>query len=119
MVCSHRQALLGNLPFDPARLIGGNFVDAMAMVTKSAWMAVGGYNDVRFGWEDYDFWCRLVERGFFGVSVGGSPLADYRVHLASMLRTTTEIEENKIRLVADIERRHPWLSVVSRNANGE
>jgi GT2 family glycosyltransferase/glycosyltransferase involved in cell wall biosynthesis len=91
-----------------ARLTGGNFVDALALVRRSAWAAVGGYDHVRHGWEDYDFWCRLVERGMFGVRAPFI-LAEYRVHGGSMLRTETELAENKLRLIADMEQRHPWL----------
>ena len=29
---------------------------------RSAWAAVGGYDHIQFGWEDYDFWCKLAER---------------------------------------------------------
>ncbi|MGH7153176.1 MAG: glycosyltransferase, partial [Acetobacteraceae bacterium] len=33
----------GDLPFVPMRLAGGNYIDAMALVAKWAWAAVGGY----------------------------------------------------------------------------
>jgi glycosyltransferase involved in cell wall biosynthesis len=97
-------------PYWPARFGGGNFIDAMALVAKSAWAAVGGYDHVRFGWEDYDFWCRLAEHGFWGAPVKDI-LCEYRVHRASMLRRTTDVESNKLQLAADLERRHPWVSV--------
>ena len=72
---------MGNCPFEPGRLIGGNYIDALALVSKEAWAAVGGYGVFRvMGWEDFDFWCRLVENGFWGCRVGDSPLAEYRVH---------------------------------------
>lgn len=106
------EELIGDAPYDVVKLVGGNYIDAMALISKSAWALVGGYDDVRFGWEDYDFWCRLAERGLSGVGVGGKPLALYQAHNDSMLRTTTDLTENKLTLVADIERRHPWLSVV-------
>jgi SAM-dependent methyltransferase len=38
-------------------------------------------------------------------------LAEYRVHAGSMLRSQTDIENNKRRLVANMQRRHPWLRV--------
>jgi len=97
-------------PFSAARLISGNFIDAMALVAKWAWAAAGGYHHGRLGWEDYDFWCRLVKKGLWGERID-DVLAGYRVHKASMLRTITEITGNKKRLLTDIQRRHPWLAV--------
>ncbi len=105
--------VFGVLPFSPGRLMSGNYVDAMALVAKWAWAAGGGYDHVRFGWEDYDFWCRLVERGLWGEAVG-EVLAEYRVHRGSMIHTQTEQRDNKRALVDDMERRHPWLRIAGR-----
>ena len=38
----------------------------MALICKWAWAGVGGYTHIQYGWEDYDFWCRCVEFGFWG-----------------------------------------------------
>jgi glycosyltransferase involved in cell wall biosynthesis len=97
-------------PYWPARLSGGNFIDAMAMVAQSAWAAVGGYDHVRFGWEDYDFWCRMAAQGMWGVPIAAI-LCEYRVHAASMLRVSTDVEANKLALAEDLERRHHWVNV--------
>jgi len=102
---------MGDAPFDPVRLAGGNYIDAMALVAKSAWVWAGGYDHVEFGWEDYDFWCRLTARGLSGHPVGGEPLADYRVHSHSMLHRHTNIDGNYQSLVRDMKRRHPWLAI--------
>ena len=98
------------LPYQPGRLVNANCIDAMALVRRSAWAAVGGYDHVQYGWEDYDLWCRFAETGQFGIYVSG-PLAEYRVHQSSMLRSETDEIRNKLRLVNDIERRHPWLRI--------
>jgi glycosyltransferase involved in cell wall biosynthesis/GT2 family glycosyltransferase len=105
------EGVMGDHAYRPARLVGEPYIDAMALVAKDAWAAVGGYDAVRFGWEDYDFWCRMAERGFAG-SHASEVLAEYRIHGRSMLRTSTDVLENKRKLVADIKRRHPWLSIV-------
>ncbi|HEY0789478.1 MAG TPA: class I SAM-dependent methyltransferase [Chthoniobacterales bacterium] len=102
--------LMERHPFDPGRFIAGNYIDAMTLVSKEAWAAVGGYGDFRMGWEDFDFWCRLVERGLAGYPAGEAPLAEYRVHRSSMLSTTTI--RNAPRVIADLEERHPWLNIV-------
>ncbi|MBV8709363.1 MAG: class I SAM-dependent methyltransferase, partial [Acidobacteriaceae bacterium] len=102
---------MGDTEFDPARLQCGNYIDAMAMVRRACWMAVGGYSALDpAGWEDYDFWCKLIERGFFGVRVP-EVIAKYRVHGTSMLQTLTDLPENKPRVIDDLNRRHPWLGL--------
>jgi hypothetical protein len=93
-----------------ARLVSGNYIDAMALVRLSAWAAVGGYDHVRHGWEDYDLWCRMVERGMFGVRMP-EILAEYRVHGRAMVQTQTNVLENKLELIASMEERHPWLRI--------
>jgi glycosyltransferase involved in cell wall biosynthesis len=105
-----KSAVFGGEPYSPLRLKRGNFIDAMALVRKWAWAAAGGYDHVQYGWEDYDFWCRLAELGFYGIDVP-DVLADYRVHTRSMLHTMTEIRGHKLDLIADLERRHPWLDI--------
>jgi hypothetical protein len=45
--------LMGTAPYHPSRFAGGNYIDAMALIAKSAWSAVGGYAEMRSGWEDY------------------------------------------------------------------
>jgi glycosyltransferase involved in cell wall biosynthesis len=102
--------LIGDEPFLAARLISGNFIDAMALVRRDAWAAAGGYDHVRFGWEDYDFWCRLVELGLWGEHVQ-EVLADYRAHEQSMLHTQTDLKSNKIALINDMKKRHDWLDL--------
>jgi glycosyltransferase involved in cell wall biosynthesis/GT2 family glycosyltransferase len=101
-------AIIGTAPYSTLRLQPGNYIDAMALVRKSAWAAAGGYDHVQYGWEDFDFWCRLAERGFFGVNAP-DVLADYRVHAQSMIHTTTEKREHRLALAEDLMRRHPWL----------
>ena len=100
--------VLGQTPYSVLRLQTGNYIDAMALVRKSAWAAVGGYDHVQFGWEDFDFWCRLAEFGAYGISVP-QVLADYRVHKNSMLHVSTDVKENRAKLTADMRARHPWL----------
>jgi glycosyltransferase involved in cell wall biosynthesis len=112
-----KSVVFGRDPYSVLRLQCGNYIDAMALVRKSAWAEAGGYDHVQYGWEDYDFWCRLAERGHFGMSVP-EVLADYRVHAQSMLHTMTEVQDHKNDLVADLKRRHPWLDVPRKEEHG-
>jgi glycosyltransferase involved in cell wall biosynthesis len=105
-------AVFSDEPYLPGRLVTGNYIDAMALIAKWAWAAAGGYDHVRFGWEDYDFWCRLVELGLWGEHIP-EVLAEYRVHKASMLASSTNKHGNKRQLIADMHRRHPWLRIAT------
>jgi glycosyltransferase involved in cell wall biosynthesis/SAM-dependent methyltransferase len=109
-----RTNVFGGEAFSPGRFAGGNYVDAMALVCKWAWTAVGGYVHVQYGWEDYDFWCRCVEQGFWGQQVG-SVLAEYRVHKQSMLSTETDRRENKLKLIRTMKASHQWLTIPHRD----
>ena len=101
---------MGTRDFLPMRFISGNYVDAMALIGKWAWLRTGGYVHVEHGWEDYDFWCRCLEHGIGGVRVP-AVLAEYRVHGGSMLHTRTDVAANKAALIDTLERNHPWLRI--------
>jgi glycosyltransferase involved in cell wall biosynthesis len=97
--------LMGTEGWSAERLICYNYIDAMALVRKSAWASVGGYRSMR-GWEDYDFWCMCVENKLEGVHVP-EILCRYRVHPRSMLNTITR--KNADFVIAEMTRLHPWL----------
>jgi hypothetical protein len=94
--------------YQPARFTFGNYIDAMALIRKAAWATAGGYTGACAGWEDYDLWCKFVERGLYGVQVP-EKLARYRVHQDSMLRVTPP--RVRAQTVDEIKRCHPWLTV--------
>jgi len=99
--------LIGNgEPWSYYRMIHGNIVDAMALVRKSAWETVGGYSHLEYGWEDFDFWCKLIDEGYIGVQFP-QVLAQYRKHSDSMLQSISNA--NHDRLVGILHERHPWL----------
>lgn len=90
------------------KLAKGNYIDAMALVRRTAWATVGGVSHLEGGWEDYDFWCKFVDHGLEALYVP-QILCGYRVHGSSMLRTETNLatERLKNRMVM----RHPWLDL--------
>jgi glycosyltransferase involved in cell wall biosynthesis len=67
-------------PFSAQRLIAGNFIHVSALMRRDVFLAIGGYNP-RFalGWEDYELWVRMLDRGYTGVLVP-EPLLHYRQH---------------------------------------
>ena len=106
-------AQISNAPYDPQKFVAGNYIDAMALVSKEAWAMVGGYDHVRYGWEDYDFWCRIAEIGLAGEWLD-IQLAEYRVHPQSMMKIQTVVPRNFRDLVLNYGERHPWTSLIDR-----
>ena len=69
----------------PALLVR-NTINGAALVRRSAFEAVGGYDEsMRYGCEDWDFWLRLVEMGYEGTIIP-EVLFYYRRHASSMSR---------------------------------
>lgn len=97
-------------PWDPDRFRNGNFIDAMALIRRSAWCRVGGYEPMPLGWEDYDFWCLFVEAGLWSLAVPEAS-ARYRVHGSSMLHAVTDVRRNRAALKSILQKRHPWLDI--------
>lgn len=104
--------LVGDTDYDPLRLMNGNYIDAMALISKAAWVAVGGYDRGQGGWEDFALLCRFAERGFWGERVPGGPLAEYRAHPTSMMHISDSQPEAMRRMVDEIITDHPWLRLV-------
>ncbi len=85
----------------------GNYIDAMAMVSKEAWERVGGYAHIEDGWEDYDMWLKFLDHRLKMAFIP-EILCRYRVHGSSMVR-----QQNIEALVSLQQRmimRHPWLA---------
>ena len=95
-------------PWQREQLQAGNVVDAMALVRRDAWKAVGGYSHIPGGWEDFDFWCKLIEAGWNGV-LYPQPLATYTQHGSSMLQSQTNQRQRKLSRL--LQHRHPWLQL--------
>jgi GT2 family glycosyltransferase len=109
---SHRSTgLLNTLSWQQsvfAKRSEGNYIDAMALVRRSAWLAVGGYSHIQGGWEDFDFWCLLIEADYHGV-LCPAVLAQYRCHRGSMLRKSTNTNVRQISRL--VNHRHTWLKL--------
>src|SRR5262249_6903048 len=86
--------------WDPERFpLVGNYIDGMALVSRQALMAAGGYRGsaVQEGWEDFDLWCRFAELGCRGVYLP-ELVCEYRVHESSMLRKRTDRHQRSLAL---------------------
>ncbi len=105
-----KRGIMGADVWSHERLARANYIDAMALIRTEVWRALGGYTHMPYGWEDYDFWCKVHEAGGYGIQVPNI-LGRYRVHYSSMLRTVTNRADSQAALHSDMRRRHPWLKL--------
>jgi glycosyltransferase involved in cell wall biosynthesis len=90
------RALQNLRPWDATKLHSGNSIDAMVLLRRSVWEAVGGYStDMNLGWEDYELWFKIAKSQGWGILIP-EILGRYRVHFASMLVTTTNPNAAKL-----------------------
>ena len=101
--------LVSERPWDQAQLAQANYIDAMALIRRQAWEQVEGYTHIPGGWEDYDFWCKLIDAHWHGVQCP-QVLATYTSHAASMRATSTNRQERQLRRL--LQQRHPWLNLI-------
>ena len=102
------RVLVSDLPWQQDLFKGGNYIDAMALVRREAWDAIGGYTHIPGGWEDFDFWCGLIDAGWHGV-LCPQVLATYTSHTSSMRAESTTREERRLSRL--LQERHPWLDL--------
>jgi len=95
--------------FDLPTLLTYNFIDACAVVRRTAWDAAGGYDPTApvSGWEDWEFWIAVAERGWAFHHLG-IPGFEYRVRPDSMLSGTTAVDARR-RLYLHVIDRHEAL----------
>lgn len=85
-------------------ILQDNVIFCSAMFRRSDWEAVGGYDTgMVYGWEDYEFWISLIERGR-GVYQLPEVLFGYRVAGDSMVRSKEKAQ--KIAMFKRVYQRH-------------
>jgi len=95
--------IVSQFGWEPDRLREGNYIDALALIRRSAFSKVGGYSEdarLLLGYEDYDFWARLAEAGEHGLFVRQF-VASYRVGHSSMLSMTNLSKVDAVAAVAE------------------
>ena len=99
--------VIGTDVWDPGVLARGNYVDAMALISRRAWRQVGGYRRMPAnGWEDYDLWLKFCEAGLEPLRVP-EILGRYRKRETSMLRNVTNQAATIKILREDMRVHHP------------
>jgi glycosyltransferase involved in cell wall biosynthesis len=84
--------LMSFYEWDVRELVEMPYIDAMALFKKDILLQVGGYSTELMeigwcGWEDYDLWLKLAQRGY-DCRLVPQILSAYRVHGHSMIKTT-------------------------------
>lgn len=102
------RSLISRVSWQRQVFLHGNVIDAMALVRRSAWQAVGGYTHIEGGWEDFDFWCKLMDADWHGL-LCPRVLARYHCHGDSMTARSTV--SNWRPLSRCLQQRHPWLTL--------
>lgn len=92
-------------PFDITTLVMKNIVCVCSLFRKEAWEQAGGYNEKMMGYEDWDFWISLAERGWSGYLIP-KILYYYRKHSGSKFLKSRKNHQN---LVKQIRENHPVL----------
>jgi hypothetical protein len=85
------------IDWDPTRLRYGNYIDAMAMIRRSALERVGGYSTesaFSMGWEDFALWVAMAHNRMEAIRVPEF-VGRYRVNPHSML-SLTDIDHSAV-----------------------
>jgi glycosyltransferase involved in cell wall biosynthesis len=90
---------------DPWLITYVNALPITAMFRRAALLAAGGWQ-LRLGYEDWDFWMALAERGFEGVRV---PQVTHRYRLHGPRKWRSEVSRRHDEIYAELRRRHPAL----------
>ncbi|HYE03318.1 MAG TPA: glycosyltransferase [Phycisphaerales bacterium] len=96
------------LAIDPDLLLLHNIAGpgGGSIVAREAWKQAGGYDEWLTSFEDWDFWCRLAERGRRGVAIPEF-LLYYRLRPGSLIRAEATPRHHALR--AYLIAQHPTL----------
>ncbi|MCW3039634.1 MAG: glycosyl transferase family 2 [Solirubrobacterales bacterium] len=97
--------MVGLYPWAPERLRYGNYIPAQSLLRRDALLALGGYVDMEWGFEDWELWCRVAQSGGHGVWVP-EVVIRYRQRTDSM---SAGLQLSRIGPLTDMLERHPEL----------
>jgi glycosyltransferase involved in cell wall biosynthesis len=101
------QGVIGTDLWNPESLAQQNYIDAMALIRRTAWQTVGGYRRMPAqGWEDYDLWLKFAEAGLL-VHRLPEILCRYHKHQRSMLVSETNAADTIGQLHDNMRLHHP------------
>ncbi|MGD1151726.1 MAG: glycosyltransferase [Syntrophales bacterium] len=93
------------------KILNHNVIFCTALFRRADWEAVGGYNvNMVYGWEDWDFWLSLIQRGRKVYRVPKIHFY-YRLREASMVHTMDEERQFFMRLHACLNHRDLYRNI--------
>lgn len=88
-------------PYNFYKLLFTNIASCTSTFRKVAWEQVGGYKeDMREGYEDWEFWISLGEKGWIGHRIPDI-LFNYRKHGNSMITDSVKIHDKLVQTIRD------------------
>lgn len=88
----------------PMILVGDQAMSA-SLFRREAWKQVGGYDQEMDGWQDWDFWIRVLEAGY-SADVIREVLYEHRVRADSITATIRRQPKKYSHLLGTLARRH-------------
>jgi glycosyltransferase involved in cell wall biosynthesis len=106
---SGKRSGLWRMPeFDLEQMATGNRIDACGAFRREVWEQCGGYDeDLQLGWEDWDFWLSVAERGWRFVHVP-EVLFEYRLQSESISASGAR-QGDRRRMLEVIIAKHPAI----------
>lgn len=94
-----------------ARFAKADYVGGMALVKRSVWEEVDGYDRLESEeLEDYAFWCKVIERGYEGIFI---PEALCRSRVLEAHSREANDADRRLRTLYELSVRHPWIDLES------
>ena len=99
-----RSSIWKTSEFNVPELLVQNVIQVASMFRKDVWTETGGYNEnLNNGYEDWDFWLRIVEKGYKWVCIP-EPLFYYRIRKGSMLSESRDFHLDLYRTIFNLYR---------------
>lgn len=98
--------------FDTVRLLLGNCLHVASLFRKRCWEEVGGYDETLAGYQDWEFWISIIEKGYKWVCIEDE-LFLRRCRTGSMLSRSDAVRR---KLMTQIVTKH--LDLYNRNTVG-
>jgi len=104
------------------RLIQGPFIVNCSMFSREAFDSVGGFDEDLKGWEDYDFWLRMMQEGYTGKRIP-KPLFVYFHHekdgtVSTIANQNMEALHKKILVKNNLLEEKPTYQPLKNNNSG-
>ncbi|HAU32588.1 MAG: Glycosyl transferase family 2 [Desulfotomaculum sp. 46_296] len=118
-VFGKKNKLWSNVSYSCLHLLVENYIPSSAMFRRKIWLDAGGFSEeMRTGYEDWDFWLSAAEAGWRGYHVP-ELLFNYRKHDCNMLQSSNALRKELKRILRLRHRKSYSLSNILNLAVSE